>query len=169
MSLTSLITDNITELLVKIIEFTNSRQKILTRNIKDVHSFGFVPKDLAVDEFSDSMDQAVDEHIANRRLVLCDTENIKFGVSGGFEAKPVVDKYAKELLEEDRDEYIEMQISKLLENSLNQRVAAELLMQKTGDDFNFRITLSRLADDLTSGRTGGGFFGGTEEKKERFD
>jgi len=132
MNLASLITDNIAELLVKIIDFTQTRQKILSRNINNVHSFGFVPKDLEVDEFSELLNDAIDEHIRNQRLVLRDTENIKFGLSGSFEAKPVVDEYAKELLEESRDEYLELQISKLLENSLNQRVAAELLRQKQG-------------------------------------
>ena len=126
----SLITDNIAELLVKIIEFTQPRQKILTQNINNIHSPGFVPKDLVVDEFSDLLNHAIDEHIQNQRLVLRDTENIKFGISGSFEVKPVVDKYAKELLEENPDEYLELQINKLLENSLNQRVAAELLRQK---------------------------------------
>ena len=142
MNLSLLITDNITELLVKIIEFTQTRQKILTKNISNIHSPGFVPKDLAVDEFSDLLNNAINEHIQNQRLVLCDTESIKFGVSGSFEVKPVADKYAKELLEENRDEYLELQINKLLENSLNQRVAAELLRQKTGNDFNFRVTLA---------------------------
>jgi flagellar basal body rod protein FlgB len=132
MNLPLLITDNITELLVKIIEFTQTRQKILTENINDIHNPGFVPKDLAVGEFSDLLNNAINEHIQNQRLVLCDTESIKFGVSGSFEVKPVTDEYAKELLEEDRDEYIELQINKLLENSLNQRVAAELLRQKQG-------------------------------------
>ena len=127
-----LITDNIAELLVKIIKFTQIRRKILTRNINNLHSPGFVPKDLAVDEFSDLLNNAIDEHIQNRRLVLCDTGNIKFGVSGSFEVKPTVDIYAKELLEENPDEYIQLQIDKLLENSLNQRVAAELLRQKQG-------------------------------------
>ena len=59
-----------------------------------------------------------------------DTDNIKFGVNGSFIAKPVVDRYAKEFLNENRDEYIECQINKLLENSLNQRIAAALLRQK---------------------------------------
>ena len=130
MNQSSLITDNIAELLVKIIEFTQTRQKILTQNINNIHSPGFVPKDLVVDEFSDLLNDAIDEHIQNQRLVLRDTENIKFGISGSFEVKPVVDKYAKELLEENPDEYLELQINKLLENSLNQRVAAELLRRK---------------------------------------
>jgi len=130
MNLSSLITDNIAELLVKIVRFTQTRQKILSQNINSVHSFGFVPRDLEVDEFSELLNDAIEEHIRSQRLVLRDTENIKFGVSGSFEVKPVVDEYAKELLEENRDAYLELQISKLLENSLNERLAAELLRQK---------------------------------------
>ena len=132
MNLPSLITDNITELLIKIIKFTQIRQKILIYNIHNAYGPEFVPRDLAVDEFSDLLNSAIDEHIRNQRLVLCDTENVKFGISGSFNVKPVVDRYAKELLEENRDEFLELQVNKLLENSLNQRVAAELLRQKQG-------------------------------------
>ena len=132
MNLWSSVTDNITELLVKIVEFTHARQKVLSRNMNDIHTSGFVPKDLAVDEFSESLTEAIEEHIRRQRLILRDTENIKFGFSGSFEAKPVVDEYAKGLFEENRDEYLEFQINKLMENSLNQRAAAELLRQKQG-------------------------------------
>ncbi len=130
MNLSLLITDNIAELLVKIIEFTQIRQKILVQNIYDINSFDFVPKDFLVDEFSDLLDDAIDEHIQNRRLLLRDTANIKFGAGGDIEFKPVIDTYAKEILEENQDEYIKLQINKLLENSLNQRIAAELLRRK---------------------------------------
>ena len=130
MNLLRPITDNITEVLVMIIEFTQTRQKILTQNIENAHSPGFAPIDLTADEFSDLLNRAIDEHIRHQRLVLHDTENIKFGVGGSFEARPVVDENAKELLEEDGDEYLDSQISKLLENSLNQRIAAELLRQR---------------------------------------
>jgi len=44
----------------------------------------------------------------------------------------VLDEHGLKLLEENRDEYIERQISKLWENSINQKVAAELLRQKQG-------------------------------------
>jgi flagellar basal body rod protein FlgB len=130
MNLSSLITDNVAELLVKIIEFTQTRQKILIQNIHDINNLDFVPKDFLVDEFSDLLNEAIDEHVKNRRLVLRDTENIKFDVGGGFEVKPVIDTYAEEVLEENQDEYIKLQIDKLLENSLNQRIAAQLLLQK---------------------------------------
>jgi hypothetical protein len=95
-----------------------------------VNETGFVPKELAVNEFSILLNNALDEHIRNRRLILRDTENIKFGVRGSIEVKPVVDEHSKKLLKENRDRYLELQINKLLENSLNQRLAAELLRQK---------------------------------------
>jgi flagellar basal body rod protein FlgB len=132
MNLPSLATDNITELLTKIIEFTQTRQKILTQNMNNIQSQGFIPKDLNVDEFSELLKDAVNEHIRNQRLLLRDTENIKFGEEGRVEIRAIPDKYAKEMLENNPDEYIELQINKLLENSLNQRVAAELLRQKQG-------------------------------------
>ncbi len=130
MNLQPLVTDNISELLVKIIEFTENRQIVLTRNINCMHLSGFVPMDLAVDEFSELLNIALEEHICNQRLVLCDTENIKFGDDGGLEVKAIVDDFSLNLLEESRDEYIEEQIDRLLENALNQRVAAELLKDR---------------------------------------
>jgi len=121
------VTDNISELLIKIVEFTQNRQKLLTRNINNVHSTGFVPHDLDVKEFSTLINNAVEEHIRNNRIVFFDTENIKFGSSGCFEARPVVDNYSRKLRETDPDEYLELQMNRLLENSLNQKVAADLL------------------------------------------
>jgi len=132
MNLMSLITDNVTEILIKIVKFTQTRQKILIQNIINVQNPGFVPQELEVDEFSDLLNNAIDEHVRNQRLVLRDTENIKFGASGSIELKPVIDEHGIKLLEEDRDEYIERQINKLWENSINQKVAAELLRQKQG-------------------------------------
>jgi flagellar basal body rod protein FlgB len=132
MNLMSLITDNVTELLIKIVKFTQTRQKIIIQNIINVQNPGFVPQELEVDEFSDLLNNAIDEHVRNQRLVLRDTENIKFGASGSIELNPVIDEHGIKLLEEDRDEYIERQINKLWENSINQKVAAELLRQKQG-------------------------------------
>jgi len=130
MNLMPPITDNVTEVLQKVIEFTRRRETVLYQNILNVRTTGFVPKDLAVDEFSRLLSEAVDEHILNRRLVLRDTRNVRFGEEGTFELAPVVDTNASRLLEQDYDRYLELQIDKLLENSLNQRVAAQLLRQK---------------------------------------
>jgi flagellar basal body rod protein FlgB len=130
MNLTSLVTDNITEILVKIIEFTCTRQKIIIRNIINMNNPGFTPKKLAVKEFSGLLNNAINEHIQNQRLLLRDTESIKFGTSGSFEIKPTVDKQSKLLLEKNRDKYLKEQINRLRENSLNQKVATELLKKK---------------------------------------
>jgi len=132
MNLMSLLTDNITEILIKIVKFTQTRQKILIKNIINVQNPGFIPKELEVDEFSDVLNHAIDEHVQNRRLVLRDTENIKFGTSGSIELKPIIDEHGIKLLEDNKEEYIERQINKLWENSLNQKLAAELLRQKQG-------------------------------------
>lgn len=130
MNLTSLATDNITEMLTTIVKFTQTREKILIKNITHVHSPGFVPQELEVDEFSILLIGAIEEHVRNQRLVLCDTENIKFGAGGSLELKPIVDIEGQKLLLENQEEYIEWQIDKLWENLLSQKVAAELLRQK---------------------------------------
>ena len=134
MNLTTPVTDNITEVLLKIIEFTESRQKILIQNINSIHAADFEPKDLPVDEFSTLMNLALYEHVQTQRLVLRDGRNVKFGAAGSFEVIPVTDEQAKRLLEENPDEYLRCQIVKLLENSLNQRIATELLKQKQDDE-----------------------------------
>ncbi len=130
MNLTGLLTDNISEILTLLIEFTQARQKIIIQNITNSHIPGFMPKELEVDEFSKLLNFAIDEHIRTQRLVLCDTKNIKFGSNGEFDITPVEDEQGKELLGDNLDEYLDHQINKLWENSLNQKVAAELLKQK---------------------------------------
>jgi flagellar basal body rod protein FlgB len=130
MNLSALVRDNISEILIRIIKFTQTRHKILIQNIINARDPEFVPKELEVNEFSRLLSRAVDEHVRNRRLILCDTENIKFDLEGRLEIKPVVDELGQKLFEENREEYLERQLNKLWENSLNQKLAAELLRQK---------------------------------------
>ncbi len=133
MNLSPIITDNIAELLVKIFDFTERRREILMRNITEVAELDFVPHDLDVDEFSDLMMQAISEHVRSERLLLCDSENIKFGMEGCFESFPVVDEQSKQLLENDMKEYMNLQVEKLSENLLNQKIAVEFLRQKQSE------------------------------------
>ncbi len=123
----STITDNVTELLAKILEFTERRQKILTHNIKAVEAPGFVPRDLDVAEFADLMSEAVVEHIRSKRLLLRDSSNVNFGPAGSFQTVPIVDEYAKWLFENDTKKYLKYQIDQLSENLINNRTANELL------------------------------------------
>jgi len=130
MDLMSLVTDNITEILTKIIEFSQARQKVLIQNIINMGHPEFVPKELEVHEFSSLVNAAIDEHVRSQRLVLRDTRHIRFGADGDFEVIPIVDEQCLKLLAENQQQYIEQQIGKLWENSLNQKVAAEMLKQR---------------------------------------
>lgn len=127
---TPCIEDNLCEVLLKIVKFTQSRQKILARNIHDATQPRFVPKDLPCTEFANILNVALDEHVQQNRLLLVDTDNIKFLGEGSFETKAVVDSHAKHLLETSTEEYLQYQVQKLLENSLSQRFAAQLLKER---------------------------------------
>ncbi len=126
------IPDNLTELLVKILRFTELRRAVLYQNMHNTRTAGFVPQDMPVVEFVHALNGAIAEHLQNQRLLFCDTENIKFGPDSTMEIRPQPDAHAKTLLEQNRDEYIELQVSKLLENSLNRKIAKELLALKCG-------------------------------------
>lgn len=130
MNLCSHISDNVTELLVHIIEFTERRNKLLMANVLDYNNPGFSPMDLDVTGFAELMTDAVSEHVQNDRLLLRDTETIRFGREGIFESLPVVDENAKKLFEKDIRKYLKMQIRKVTENLFNKRVANELLARK---------------------------------------
>ena len=130
MNLSQTTTDNITEVLEKIIKFTERRNHLLTHNIEDVDNENLVPMDLDVEDFAGLMTNAVGEHIRNKRLLLCDSETIRFGRGGSFECAPVVDEQAMFLLKRDPNEYICHQIRKLSENFINHKMATELLEHK---------------------------------------
>jgi len=132
MEIQSIITDNVSELIVTIIKFTQKRHHILCENLNNIHTQGFIPKDLPVSEFSEVMNLAVVEHVCKERIVLRDTKNIKFISGGEFSVKTITDRYARELLETDHSQYLEFQINKLSENSINQKVAKELFRQNEG-------------------------------------
>ena len=126
------IPDNISEVLVKIIQFTDLRRRVLHRNMHNADTPRFVPQDLPVREFAELLNEAVAEHLQNQRLLLRDTTNIKFGPSNAMQVRPQADAYALTLLGANHDEYLELQVNKLMENSLNRKVAEELLRQKCG-------------------------------------
>ncbi len=134
MELLSLIPDNLSELLVKIVRFTELRRDVLYENIHNTRTPGFAPRDMPMLEFVEILNAAIAEHLQHQRLLFADTENIRFGKNGRMEVTPLLDENAKTLLENSRDEYTELQVAKLLENSLNRKVARELLRLKCGID-----------------------------------
>ena len=132
MDLLSPIPDNLTELLAKIIRFTELRRDVLYQNMHNTRTPGFVPQELPVSEFVRVLNGAIAEHMQNHRLLFCDTEHIKFGPNSRMEVHPQPDAHASMVLERSRDEYVELQVGKLLENSLNRKIARELLALKCG-------------------------------------
>jgi len=132
MKVPQFVSDNITDVLMKIVTFTKTRQKVLTENLNNQHLSSYIPHDLPVEEFSNLLNTALAEHTQKKRLLYIDTENIKFETHGMFSVKAIPDERAMQLLSDSRDEYVELQLNKMMENSLNQRIAMELLKQKEG-------------------------------------
>ncbi len=130
MNLSPTVTDNVTELLNKIVDFTDQRRGVLTKNILNCNVQGFVPQDLDTEEFATVMSCAVAEYVKSKRLLFCDAENIKFGQEGSFDSFAVVDEEAKMLFEKDINKYLELQTEKLSENLLNNKIAKRLLEQR---------------------------------------
>ena len=130
MNISATATDNITEVLTKILDFTEQRHKILTENIIKVNDDGYLPKELDSSGFADVMGHAVYEHMTNERLLLRDNENIKFGANGFVEIKPIHDDHADSILKNNKEKYLKLQIKKISDNLLNKKVTEELLRQK---------------------------------------
>lgn len=119
--------DNITEVLLRIIDYTERRRDVLTRNIFDYRTDNFCPQDLPETEFAQRMTEAVSEHLRSARLLFCDSDHIRFGGGGVFEISPVADEKSQALLRTSVRDYLKHQIQKLSENLMNNRIAAELL------------------------------------------
>lgn len=132
MEFSSPIRDNLSELLVTIVHFTERRRDVLYENMHNTRTPGFTPRDMPVLEFVQILNGAIAEHLQHQRLLFCDSENIQFGKNSVMAITPVPDGPAKTLLHTDRDQYMELQVGKLLENSLNRKVATELLRLKCG-------------------------------------
>jgi len=130
MNVSTTVTDNMTEVLTRIVEFTDRRRDVLTRNLFDYRRPGFRPLDLPVSEFAECMTEAVCEHVRSQRLLLCDRQAVRFGAQGTFDAEAQVDTQAETLLQNDIKQYLQAQIRKLSENLMNNRIAVELLQQK---------------------------------------
>lgn len=130
MNISTTVTDNMTEVLTRIVEFTERRRDVLTRNLFDYRQRGFRPQDLPVYEFASCMTEAVCEHVRSQRLMMCDRPHVQFDTDGRFDAQTVVDMDAEKILQSDIKQYLQMQIRKLSENLMNNRIAVELLKQK---------------------------------------
>ncbi len=132
MDLLSFIPDNVTEVLVKIVQFTELRRGVLNGNIRGMDTPGYIPRDLPVVEFAELLHVAISEHLQHQRLLFRDTANITFGDGGTMRIHPIADDHAAALLKADPDEYLNLQINRLVENYLNGKVAQELIQRHSG-------------------------------------
>lgn len=122
--------NHINELLAILVAFTGLRRQVLANNLSKMDASGFSPQDLAIDEFSEVIDNAISEYLLHERIILFDTDAIRFGPDMALELKSVPDPQARVLLEHDRQGYVEYQTKSLLENAFNEKVALRLLETK---------------------------------------
>jgi len=132
MDLSSLIRDNIDDILVKIIQFTHIRHSIILDNIKNCHAADFAPRYIDAENFAKVISIALSEHQRSRKLMLCDSQTVSFAPGGRLSLKPQVDTAAQRLFEEDFDQYIRLQKQRLNENTINNKTACALLCHKSG-------------------------------------
>lgn len=130
MDLSSLIRDNIDDILVKIIQFTHIRHRIITDNIKNCRSAGFVPRYVDVEDFAKVMSIALAEHQRSKKLSLCDSHTITFSFGGKLDVRTEVDTAAHKLFTQDFQRYIQFQKQRLKENIINNKTACSLLRHK---------------------------------------
>lgn len=125
-------TENITDLLLQILAFTEQRKEILTRNIFDRCQPGFIPQDLPTAEFAQCLTDALREHLCRNRLLFCDSSHVRFEANGLLATAPLPDSESHRLLHSNPPQYLTLQIQKLSENLLNNRITAELLAHLKG-------------------------------------
>jgi hypothetical protein len=138
--LSSLVRDNIDEILVRIIQFTNIHHTILTDNLRNSRETNFVPMYVDVEDFATVISTALTEHQKSKRLSLCDSRTVNFISGGEFEIEPQVDVQAADLKEKDFIAYIELQKERMRENISNNKAACALFYHKLNMQEADRVT-----------------------------
>lgn len=137
--LSSLVRDNIDEILVRIIQFTNIHHNLISENIRGYRAAGFVPMYVDVEDFAKVISVALAEHQKTKRLALCDSRTVTFLQGGEFAVEPQVDFEAADLMCSDLPGYLDLQKSRLRENIANNKAACALLYHKL-NEMNNQVT-----------------------------
>ena len=130
MDLTSLIQDNIDEILIKVIQFTHIYHNLISENIRNCRVAGFVPRYIDAEDFAKVISAALAEHQMSKRLALCDSGTVSFLPGGDFRLEPQIDMEAARLIGSDFEAYIRLQKNRLQDNSINNKTACALLEHK---------------------------------------
>ncbi|OQA01577.1 MAG: hypothetical protein BWY69_01331 [Planctomycetes bacterium ADurb.Bin401] len=134
--LSSLVRDNIDEILVRIIQFTNIHHNLISENIRGYRAAGFVPMFIDVEDFAKVISIALTEHQKTKRLALCDSRTVTFLKDGEFAVEPQVDFEAADLMCKDLPGYLDLQKSRLRENIANNKAACALFYHKLNEMTN---------------------------------
>lgn len=147
--LSSLVRDNIDEILVRIIQFTSIRHNVITENIRNCRTAGFVPRYIDVEDFAKVISIALTEHQKTQRLALCDSRTVSFGRGGDFNLEPQADIEAAGLVDNDLEAFIELQKSRLRENISNNKAACALLNHKQSmAEFNNQVMDNQVENQI---------------------
>lgn len=130
MEVSTLVRDNIDEVLVKIIQFTHICRKVILDNINNCHLAGFIPRKVDVEDFAKVISAALCEHQASKRLALCDSDSVSFLPDGKLNVRLQIDSEAKKLFDQDFGRYLYLQEQRLSENTVNNKTACALLEHK---------------------------------------
>lgn len=126
--------NNVSDILLKIISFTEKRMEILKQNIISVDREDYVPMDLDTEQFAEIMACAVSEHVNHNRAVFADNENFQFGLQDEIRCRSVVDHRAGKLLRDNTKEYLKYELEKMAENTNNYSTARNLFYRSLSGD-----------------------------------
>lgn len=121
MNMISLLTDSISEILIRIINFTCARQKYtVQRNVTDIDEFECLDRELLLKRYYDLILDSIDDYVVYRYLAPRSIV-IKYGSCRSIVSMSVTHGHNKSLSEKDRDEYYSWQNKRVWENSIIER------------------------------------------------
>ncbi len=127
MKLENPVTLILSELLSLIKTFSCLRHQQLLKNLNGVDTPGYIPEDLPVTPFAEAMHIAINEYLLSQRLVMVDSDCVRFGCNGTFTVKRQIDVEAQALLVSDKIAYKELILTRMHENTLSEKATQEIL------------------------------------------
>ncbi len=121
--------------LQRLVQFTETRHRVLTDNIANLSTPYFKPRDLSTGEFQAALREAIERrrntmNPAAGLLELSDTRQLRFN-RNGFETRP---EYANDhvLFHDQNNRDLERLMQNLTENTMVHRTGLELLRSEVG-------------------------------------
>jgi flagellar basal-body rod protein FlgB len=118
--------------LQKMLAFTEARHRVLTENVANADTPGYVTKQLDPSEFQRALRSAVDEteHSPNAQLRVKGGDEFREDAYGHLEVTPTTEPAGNILFHDGTNMRIEKQMSMLAENAMMYQTASELLKNR---------------------------------------